>query len=47
MSLTEHSGLFERIDPEAPTYVERWVCGIGEKRKSIKTTGSTDAAAPR
>ena len=49
MGLTEHSGLFERIDPDAPdpTYVEQWVYGISEKRKSIKTTGSTDAAAPR
>ena len=47
MSLTEHSGLFERIDPEAPTYVEQWVYGISEKRKSIRTTGSADSVPSR
>ena len=47
MSLTENSGLFERIDPEAPTYVEQWVYGISEKRKSIRTTGSADSVPSR
>jgi hypothetical protein len=47
MSLTRHSGLFERIDPDAPDqgYFEQHVYGTRET-KIDRTTGSTDSAAP-
>ena len=43
--LTRHSGLFERIVPGAPTFIEEYIYGMSET-KIDRTTGSTDSAAP-
>jgi len=47
MSLTRHSGLFERIDPDAPDqgYFEQHVYGTRET-KIDRTTDPTDSVAP-
>ncbi len=47
ISLTRHSGLFERIDPDAPDQgcFEQHVYGTRET-KIDRTTGSTDSVAP-
>jgi hypothetical protein len=43
--LTRHSGLFERIVPGAPTFIEEYIYGMSET-KIDRTTGSTDSVAP-